>query len=1325
MNAFSAIALCAVMVLSTLATPVRAWTTLPERPLFRILGSQDGLPSSTQFKLAQDRDNNLWVATLDGLARYDGVGFRVWRHDPDVPGSLPGNDVQVVLIDHGNQVWVAVQDAGIARYRPQDDRFDLWRHDPDQVTGQGLPSNRIWALASDGAGGIWFGGFDTGLGLLDAAGRIRVWRHDPERSDSLCENDIYSLATDAEGTLWIGGRTGLCRHRPGQGFTAHQVPLPASHSGPLSVSGIRINDDQLWLATNAGVRVANVDPRADAVTPDLPAVLTGTAGASTVQEPDGTVWFASSNGIRRWHPDSLESAIHRARPGRAFNLQNPRFMDALRDHEGSLWFASFGGGLAQLLPRWRAVRVFLADPDNPAGLPSSRVQSLTRDHQNRLWVVTDRQSPVAELDPASGLSRRWFPAGTDDPLPDRLILAALRDRHGRIWTTHRGAVARFDPTSGQLDVVDHDLDGVALPPTPSRVMAEHPDGFVLASFGGNGLLAVDTTTLAARFDPLGETRGLPCAEVYAIHIDRHGGIWLACNRGVLHAAGPGQPFSVPQGSPTTTVDDVYRDAEGGVWLHAIGELSHYRVEHGALTPTQTIGADRGWPPVRAGGIIVDADGVVWATTTRGLFAYDPALDRVDSFDQNDGLPSAEFSDTPPLRLGDNYLAAGTLAGPVVIDTRALRAPLPAARLRWHELSVLRDGRRVELATVANQPLRLAHGDRDLMIAVRLGSHIKPSAHRYRFRLQGLDKDWAEQTGLPERRYEQLVSGHYRLEVEALSDGGLSAMNALVQEITVAPPPWRQPWAFAAYLLAALLLAFAAQRAYRRRLLRGQALAMAEERQQWAEQANEAKTRFLADIGHEIRTPMAGLLGMNDLLLRTALDRRQRHYARDIRRAGTHMLNLINDLLDLSRIEAGKLKLDLRQHDLVVLMDELISDVSAQAEAKQLSLSLRIEPDVPLSVAVDGKRLKQILLNLLGNAIKFSEQGRVRLHLSRERGQCLFAVEDEGAGLSDEIRKTLFHRFSQDELGRKTGGSGLGLSISRELTTLMGGEIGAENRRGPGSRFWVRLPLSEAPGPVTEALDLPPLMICDSDSERADDLATSLRAVAANARVISAPDQAPMVKDSIVLLRAQTLESAEASLARLPRPCPNIILGLPLGAALPPLQSQLRVLTGPWRLREVLAACRNESLATFSSPGADADTDLSGFRLLVVEDDASLREIMSTRLSTMGAEVAQAENGLSALARIGNERFDAVLLDLDLPHIDGLQVLGLAQRQLGDQAPPFIVISARQQADDEAQCRRAGALGFHRKPVDLDELAKRLKANLDRHLRPASTRDTDR
>ena len=373
---------------------------------------------------------------------------------------------------------------------------------------------------------------------------------------------------------------------------------------------------------------------------------------------------------------------------------------------------------------------------------------------------------------------------------------------------------------------------------------------------------------------------------------------------------------------------------------------------------------------------------------------------------------------------------------------------------------------------------------------------------------------------------------------------------------------------------------AAHRVSRRRLLRRQALALAEERQHWAEQANQAKTRFLTDIGHDIRTPMAGLLGLNDLLLRTPLASHQRHYAQSVRSAGQHMLTLINDLLDHSRIEAGKLELDLEPVDLVALADELLLDVAAAAEAAGSRMTLRLGPGVPRRVLADGRRLKQILLNFLNNAVKFAPGGRIRLRLDQDGDQTWFRVEDEGKGLSAEVRSGLFRRYAQDDLGRRSGGTGLGLAIARDLAGLMGGEVGADNRESAaGSCFWLRVPLPPVTAAGTpaagdgsgaaKAASLPPVHVHDADPQLRDDLVCSLRSRGVDAGLWQGQ------ADGRVLLRCDDAARLPDLLAELARPASQVLVSLPLRATPPAELDGLQVLPGPWQLRTLLRRLHGE------------------------------------------------------------------------------------------------------------------------------------------------------
>ena len=1290
---------------------------LPERPLFRNFAPADGLPSNTVHKLAQDRLGNLWIATLDGLARYDGVEFKVWRHDPDDPHSLPGNDVQHLVIDGEDRIWLAIQDGGIARYDAATDRFENWRHDP--TDSNSLPTDRIWAIAEDGAGGLWLGGFRSGLSRLDASGHFRHYRHDPADSRSLCDDIVVSLMRMDDGTLWISTAKGLCRWQESTGFMPVTIPPLGNQPAPRFVINLGSDRaDRLWLSTDVGLRVLTADGNAAPMS--IPDVVTGLQGWVTTIEPDGELWFGSIDGLRRWNLRSGDTVIHRGHSGHPIALHTSAFLDILRDHEGSLWFASQGSGLAQLLPQWRAIRAFLPEPGVATSLPSGRVRMVTADHEGRLWIVANVDVGVSELDPVTGTARSWFADSDGSTQPDASLLVALRDREGRLWTGHRGRIARYTFGTGNYRFVERGRDGTALPATLVRRMAQHPDGPLFAAFGGGGMARVDAETMKTDFAPLGDTENLPCAEIADIRFDAAGGVWLACEQGLLHAPNAHAAFHSVRGAPPTAVDGLVLVTDDRLWLHTLGLLAEFRIDGDQLLPIRSIGASDGWPVVKAGGLLVDGDGIVWVTTSRGLYSYEPEQHRIVAYDENDGLPSAEFSPTPPAQMGPFLFAAGTMSGPVIIDTRRLRSRLPVANLRWHEASLTRGTAQVQLTFDSNAGFQLHHDDHDLRVSVRMNSFAQPDAHRYRFLLDGYDNDWTEQIGNPERVFERLPSGRHTLTVEAIGSDGQPAGNQLRQVIHVGLPPWQQPWAIALYAAALLALAYAAQRLYRRRLENRHALVLARERQQWAEQVSDAKSRFLASVGHEIRTPMAGLLGMNSLLLDSPLDDRQTHYARSVRHAGEHMLTLVNDLLDLSRIEAGKLTLEPSVVDLVALADELVADVAAAAERKTVMLSLCIEPGTPLTVRADGKRLRQILLNFLSNAIKFTPSGHVRLIVSLEGNQHCFAVEDEGPGLSSEMQRQLFQRYSQDALGRSSGGSGLGLSIAYELAQLMGGTVGAEDRNGGGSRFWLCAPLDRDAAAIIDTTNLPRISILDTDNIRANDLVTSLAAIGVEVRCASA-DGNDTADGTIVLAAAHTFEGALDLLERSGLNNRRRIVSLPLAADAPGPATGQRILPGPWQLRSIVetlrAMAQESSIAASGEVNVETTTastrsDLNNLNLLIVEDDPILREVLSTRLSERGAHIAAVDNGLSALSELDATRYDAVLLDLDLPELDGLHVLRLMTLRMGLNAPPVIVVTARQHADDETQSRQAGARAFFRKPVDPETLAQCLLEILD-------------
>jgi len=535
-------------------------------------------------------------------------------------------------------------------------------------------------------------------------------------------------------------------------------------------------------------------------------------------------------------------------------------------------------------------------------------------------------------------------------------------------------------------------------------------------------------------------------------------------------------------------------------------------------------------------------------------------------------------------------------GVLVFRGESIRGEPPPPPLAIEALSFTRDGRRVDWEP-GDGALHLRHNDRNLTLAVRALSFIDPAGNRYRFKLKGYDQEWLDAGNRGDQVYTALPAGRYQLSASgAMAHGAWSPPLADIG-IEVAPPPWSTPWAYAGYALGLLLLIAALLYANRLRLKRRHALVLAQERQREAERRSQIKSDFLADVGHELRTPMAGLLGMTELVLRDRLEQGQRQRLESIQRSGRDLVQLLNDLLDLSRIEAGRFELVVAEFDLQSLLDEVIALESAAAAARGLALDGRLDPTLTPRLTGDRRRLKQVLLNLVSNAIKFTDHGSVwlRIESAPDLGQ-RFVVRDTGRGISAADVANLFRRFEQVGVERRAG-AGLGLSISKRLIEQMGGQITVSSETGRGSEFVVELNLPAHEGDTDPAVPL-----------------------------------------------------ASGSQTQTPAP--------------------------PARVQ----------------------------RVLVVEDDATLREFLIAALHSSGHDAVAAEHGLAAIAALSAGRFDVALIDLDLPVLDGLGIVRWIGAQASDLRPAAIIaITASADPQMPQRCLDQGFDGFLRKPVSIDEL----------------------
>ncbi|MHB8448124.1 MAG: hybrid sensor histidine kinase/response regulator [Rudaea sp.] len=1029
---------------------------LRSTPYFRTLDASDGLPSSTVWKIAQDRDGYIWIGTADGLARYDGVDFRIYRNDPNDAASLSGADVTALFVDRENRLWCGGEDAGLNVLDARRNGFAHFRHDEKKPAS--LSGDDVWAIAQDAAGAIWAGGYAMGLDRLDQSTKSFVhFRHSQADPDSVISDNVLALRGDAAGNLWIGTDAGI-DVRAVDGRFRHIDLSAVPGTGGINAAVFLETPDGMFAGTRRGVLRIGADLKArvleDARLPDK-VVYALAAGA------DRALWIGTREGLAQRGKDGRLD-VHSENAAVAGSLPGKKVFDALRDRDGGLWFATTGGGVAYLSPGWRRFALYRNDPLDPVSPSANRVQGLSADTRGGIWSV-NLDGGIDRLEPSSGkvdrFARPW-------QAPESALWSVLAGRDGRIWVGHAHGMRVFDSKShdgksGKFTDLAVDAGRRdALARGTVDLIVEAADGAIWTSSNGGGIARIDAASMAiTRYD---DVDGLRSGDIGQIGFAPDGALLAASAAGLDRLDPAIRRFAAVTGAPARRVLAFAFADDSTLWLHTIGTLAHFRYANGMLTPLDRIDAGGGWPGLTAGGMQVDGSGRVWVASARGLWRFDPATRRVRRFGTGDGLASAEFNRAPLLERADGAIFGGTLAGIAgfipshIVENATSLAP------RIDRIVVRRDGNDVVLRT---SDLALGWQDRDLRLTARTLVYADPSAQHYQWKLDGFEQDWVVGNARGEREYAQLAPGDYVLRVRGADAGGVWGAPSAPLRVRVESPPWSTPLAYAAYAAAAALAIAIAFRAYRVRLKRRHEWELAKQQRAFAMSASAAKTDFLATMGHEIRTPMTGVLGMAELLLRTRLDQTQRGYAQAIQDSGRLLLRLVNDSLDLARIEAGKLQLEIAPFDLHALLHQVAALAQPQAVKRGLAWTLSIADDVPHWLTGDALRIEQILLNLVNNAIKFTERGGIAVSVVRGAvAGIAFAVSDSGPGIAAAERERLFRRFEQADSPQRRSGSGLGLAICRELVARMGGTIELDSVTGGGSRFRVALPLPESAPP---------------------------------------------------------------------------------------------------------------------------------------------------------------------------------------------------------------------------------------------------------------------
>lgn len=999
--------------------------------------------------IVEDGKDGLWLATADGLQHFDIASghFTTWHHAAGDPDSLSSDDINALVLDRRGRLWIGTG-AGVDSFDPASRRFE---HHTLAARGR----QAVQALLVDAADNLW-------IGLLDGLERMPLAAGTPSKrygaTDGIPQVWISVLYDDGKGQVWAGGHDdGLYRWDAAHDrFEAKRHVVTDRHSlvDDHISSLFRDRVGTFWVGTWYG-GVSHVDLGSGGFARilrehDGPGKPADNRVRGLDNAGGGRLWLASASTLQLFDPAKNGPDAYRAWRHQPANPNSPidsSVNAVVRDLDGIVWIGGRTGITRFDVEKNRFTRRVLV----PGDVNANNVRALTLGRDGAVWIST--RGGLHRMAPRSGALESWrHDPGRQASLSDNSVRPVLEDRRGRLWVG----------TFNGLDLLDR-----------ANKRFRH-----------------------FRHDPY-NTASISHDEVHALIEDRHGNIWVGTAVGL---------------------NKMVTAADGSV------SFVRYTTREGLVDD-----------PVAA--ILEDRDGIIWVSTNNGLSRFDPAANSWRSYTAADGTIDGAYFDSAGVRAPDGTLYFGGFNGITAFDPKGLRHNVSAPRAVITGIQVFNRPVQQAYPGLLNGPVENARAitlsSKHSVFSLEFSAlhYAAPKRNRFAYKLDGFDQGWVNADA--DKRfatYTNLDPGQYVFRVRAANKDGVWSETPATLAITIEPPVWGTWWfrggavflfvgaCYAGYALRVRGLSRQKLRlerqvdarteeiALQNRLLERQteelrqseravrrntdelaaanrALYDNEQRlqlaKQRAEDAARQKSEFLANMSHEMRTPLAGVIGMLGFALRDGGVREstREQIARGQANAQS-LLAIINDLLDFSKIEAGKLTIENIDFALDAAINNVVGLFGEQAAAHSVGFAIDLADDLPRFVVGDPTRLRQVLINLLGNAFKFTPSGQVTLRVERRsqdqtdeaQHMIRFSVQDTGIGITSSALPRLFQKFEQADTTttRRYGGTGLGLAICRQLVELMGGTIGVTSTEGEGSTFSFVLPLPGGIEPPTIA-----------------------------------------------------------------------------------------------------------------------------------------------------------------------------------------------------------------------------------------------------------------
>lgn len=1104
---------------------------------FERLSIKDGLSHSNVYTIIQDQAGYMWFGTQDGLNKYDGYKFTIYRHEPSNPNSLTTGNFGKIYQDSSGIFWFGTFGGGVDRFDPKTNTFTNFSNEIGNH--QSLSNNQVTFFHRDQEGILWVGTASGGLNKYNPETETFTrYTYNPNDAKSLSHIRAKCICESSDGTLWIGTGKGLNKFDKKTGTFKHYLHEP-NNKNSLSANGIQYllcdELDNIWIATRGG-GLDRFNPKTEQFThykhnPKNPKSLSDNKVEFLFIDSYNQFWVGTyEGGLNLLNRETEEFKHFKNDPNNIESISNNRIEYICEDKSKILWIATRGGGINKLDLKPQKFHNIVHEPDNKNSLPHPSVMAIEHDNSGNLWIGTDGGGlSKYNLESKKFTNFQNKPGKTNTLSSDR-VWSILVDNDGIVWVgTYLGGLNRLEVKNNTFHFKSYVKGDKSNFPAVqvNSIVQDKKDNIWIGT--PDGLVKVIKNDRSNTIDFKTYTQNEPDSlnfvdnYISSIYVDNENRIWVGSYIGGLFQFLPDKEEFIPY-SPTELpqsefkndihVVTIYQDQNNSLWIgtesNGLLQLDIENKNFKQHPQNEMLLSNM------IMGMTEDDMGNLWISTSRGLSKYSPWNNKLSNYTYIDGLESSGFNRNALHKTSDGTMYFGSNAALSYFEPLKVSNNPFVPNVAITDFKILNKsdwGKNLltfDKINHKNEPIELTNKDYFFTIEFAALDYTSPSQNQYKYMLEGFDEEWIDASNNRTATYTNLDQGSYVFKVKGSNNDKVWNNEPTELKIKVIPPYYKTWWflSLLAFLGFIIILIFIKLR--ERSLIKekeilelkvkertneinlqkeelksqseslekiNQELELQQEHleqlvkertsdlevaKEKAEESDKLKSAFLANMSHEIRTPMNAIIGFSNLINDPDLaDSNRDELTQLIKKNSHNLLNLIDDIIDISKIESDQLEIKERKCNVSQILNDLLLEFEDTIHTKD-HVSIKVSEEQlqkPLNLLTDPYRLLQILKNLLSNALKFTEQGIIEFGYEVENNDIHFFVKDTGIGLSPEQQDQIFARFTKIENNKMKiyRGAGLGLTITKNLIKLLDGKIWVESELNQGSTFHFTIP----------------------------------------------------------------------------------------------------------------------------------------------------------------------------------------------------------------------------------------------------------------------------